>query len=52
MAAESFNADERTDMPKLTVDFLNFANAPKNFTLRSGEKFTTLTEEFVKKEGH
>jgi hypothetical protein len=32
VGAELFHADRRTDMPKLTVAFLNFANAPKNQT--------------------
>ena len=27
---ELFNADGQTDITKLTVDFRNFANAPKN----------------------
>jgi hypothetical protein len=30
LGAELFHADGQTDMTKQTVDFLNFANAPKN----------------------
>jgi len=30
MGAELFHADGQTDMPKRTVAFRNFANAPKN----------------------
>jgi hypothetical protein len=29
LATELFHADGRTEMTKLTVAFLNFANAPK-----------------------
>jgi len=36
-------------MTHLIAAFLNFAKAPKNVTLWSVEKFTALTEEFVKK---
>jgi len=36
-------------MTNLIAVFLNFAKAPKNVTLWSVEKFTTLTEEFDKK---
>jgi hypothetical protein len=32
--AELYHADGQTDITKLTVAFRNFANAPKNFTLR------------------
>ena len=32
---EKFHADGQTDMKKLTVAFLSFANAPTNMTLKS-----------------
>jgi len=49
VANELFHADEQTNMTNLIAVFLNFAKAPKNVTLWSVEKFTTLTEEFDKK---
>jgi hypothetical protein len=34
VGAELFHADGRTDMTKLIVTFLNFANTPKNVKVR------------------
>ena len=36
MGAELFHADGQTDMPELIVAFRDFANVPKNYTIRKG----------------
>jgi hypothetical protein len=41
VAAESFHADERTNTTNFIVAFLKFAEAPKNVTLWSAEKYIT-----------